>query len=60
MNARAANKELNYVREGIGRALRLEHEVKGPPPDGLVVLLKELQIRLLEAKRERLITRVED
>jgi hypothetical protein len=60
MNARAANKELNYVREGIGAALRLENEVKEPPPDGLGALLKDLQIRLVEADRERLIARVED
>ncbi len=59
MNARAANKELNCVREGIATALRLEHEVKRPPHDGLVALPKDLQIRLLEAERERLIAIVE-
>jgi hypothetical protein len=58
LNARATNRELSFILKGSGATLRLEHEVKGPPPDSLVALLKNIEMRVVEAERERLIVKV--
>jgi hypothetical protein len=42
-----------------GATLRLEHEVKGPPPDSFVAPLKNIEMRVVEAERERLIAKAD-
>jgi hypothetical protein len=59
MNARPTGHELYRIRRNIGSALRVEHEVKSSAPESLVALLRELQTRILDAERERLIAEVD-
>jgi hypothetical protein len=59
MNARPTGHEPNRIRRDIGSALRVEHEVKRSAPESLVALLRELQTRILDAERERLIAEVD-
>jgi hypothetical protein len=59
MNARPTIHELDRIRRDIGARLQIEHAVAEPAPESLLALLKELETRLRDAKRERLFAEVD-
>jgi hypothetical protein len=59
MKARTNVPELDRIRRDIGTRLRIEHGVAERPPQSLMVLLKELEIRVRDGERERLFAEVD-
>jgi hypothetical protein len=59
MNVRLNTRELDRMRGAIASELRTENEVAEPPPQSLSALLKELEIRVRDAEREKVFAEVE-
>jgi hypothetical protein len=50
---------LDRINKGIGAALRTEYEVAEPAPERLLVLLKDLETQVRDAKRDGLFAEVD-
>jgi hypothetical protein len=61
MNVRPSPQELARIRCAVGEALRFERDlqVAEPAPESLLALLRELENRMLEAKREKVLREVD-
>jgi sugar phosphate isomerase/epimerase len=58
MNVRASIHELDRIRRDIGAALRIEYAAE-PGPETLLTLLKDLEARIRDVERGRLVAEVD-